>query len=645
MKLRASSILFLVLYLLSCGTPVSNENNAKSITIPELQKKAVKTAATVSPKDTVTQPEEGGYGFENIATKLGYKTHQVPQNELKYFGDSRAVKGGILSLVQGQFPATLRTEGKNSIYYINKQIRSMVYETLLDLHPVTSDYIPGLATHWKISHDKMSFWFRLNPDARFSDGHAVTAGDVITSYNLLMDETILSPSAQLTFSKFKRPVAETKYIVKVECKSLNWRNFHYFSSALYIYPAFYLQSLSGIEYLREYNAKMLPGTGPYTILTQDIKNQISFAFTRRLDYWDCANPLKRNMNNFDKIKQSVVKDNPLLLFEKFKKGDYDFTVIGSARDWHGNCNFNAVQKGWIQKRKIYSQRPSGWAGYAFNMRIPPFNDRRIRSAFSYLLYRERMNHELFYDEYILQNSLYAGSIYENPDNEKITYDPVKAVKLLAEAGWKDRNKNGWLINDKGEEFRETIRIPKYLEYVVTPYQQSLKKYGIDLQIQFMDRNALWKIIMERNFSICYEFHSGTRFPNPEDSLHSSLADKNNTKNIYGFKNSRVDELLILYDREFDSKVRQNIIREIDGIVTHERILVLTHYYPYHRVLYWDKFGYPDYMFSRYGDKTILNYWWLDPQKIGHLKESMKKDRSLPKSEMLVTYWLNFNSFR
>ena len=48
-------------------------------------------------------------------------------------------------------------------------------------------------------------------------------------------------------------------------------------------------------------------------------------------------------------------------------------------------------------------------------------------------------------------------------------------------------------------------------------------------------------------------------------MQSSLADKNNNNNIWGFKSERVDELLKEYDVAFDLSRRIEIIQEIDGI--------------------------------------------------------------------------------
>ena len=120
-----------------------------------------------------------------------------------------------------------------------------------------------------------------------------------------------------------------------------------------------------------------------------------------------------------------MKDNNALIFEKFKKGESDFYTVAAAREWIEETNFEAVQKGWVQKHKVYSEKPAGTSGYAFNMRKWPFNDKRVRMAFTYLYNREKMNEEMYYNEYSMMNSMYSGSVYENPDNEKVFYNPEK----------------------------------------------------------------------------------------------------------------------------------------------------------------------------------------------------------------------------
>ena len=52
----------------------------------------------------------------------------------------------------------------------------------------------------------------------------VTSADVIATWKLLTDKGLQDPAQTLMYSKFERPVAESKYIVSVKAKTVNWQN-------------------------------------------------------------------------------------------------------------------------------------------------------------------------------------------------------------------------------------------------------------------------------------------------------------------------------------------------------------------------------------------------------------------------------------
>ena len=619
-----------ILVFIGCGGDGEKQNTSNKI------------KKVISGKDLTTKPEDGGYGFEEISTSLGFETYQFTENDYKYFGDPAAKKGGNLKFTLSRFPATFRVIGQHHNYTENYYIiGDLCYEGLIGTHPTTLEYIPGLASHWKLSEDKMTFWFRINPDARWSDGEEVTAEDVVASYDIRMDETILMPSTQTTYSKIERPEIISKYIIKVTSKNLNWRNMLYFGG-MYILPEHYLKDLDGTEFLEQYNFKMLPGTGPYIIKDEDIINQESYTLTRRQDYWGSSHKTNINKYNFDKITISVVKDNPALQFEKLKKAEADAMSISKPSMWVDETDFDAVNNGWIQKKRVFSTAPAGTWGYAFNMRKWPFDDKRVRYAFSYLYDRKKFNREILYNEYTLQNSLYTGSEYENLNNNKFDFNPNIAIQLLKEAGYQNRNDNGYLYHEEtGKVLSFTVEVNKAVEYRITPMQQILKEYGIDMQIKFIDSTTRWKNLMDRNFTIDFQAWGGLVYPNPETSLKSSLADKKNNNNITGFKSERVDELLPLYDTEFDHKKRVQIIQEIDGIVSETRPAAwgLSRQPPL-RLLFWNKFGYPKYMITKNGGRfeDILAHWWFDDSKESALEKAMNDNTSLPVGEVEQKYW-------
>jgi len=595
---------------------------------------------TVS-KDNSTPAEQGGYGFEAIAEKLGYQTYTFSEKDGNFFGDPNAVKGGTLHYIHSLFPRTMRIIGQNSSQMINARIiQALCYESLMGQHPATLEFVPSLATHWMISEDKLTFKFRINPDARWSDGMPVIAADVVATWDLRMDETILEPSEQLSFGKFERPVAEGKYIVSVNAKSINWRNFLYFST-MAVLPNHILKELDGTAYLEEYTFTMMTGTGPYIIPENKIINQESFILERREDYWAADDPFVQYQYNFDKIKVSVVKDNTALQYEKFKKGEQDFYRVSQARRWVEETDYESIQNGWVKKQRVFSEKPAGTSGYYFNMREWPFDDKRVRYAFTYLYDRVKMNREMYYNEYGYMNSLYAGSVYENPDNNPFHPNPEKAVALLNEAGYTSRNDDGWLVHEEtGRILSFELSLPKSYEYMATPVQQMLKEYGMDMQIKFVDYNTMIKNVNERNFSVAMLAYGGLIYPNPETSLKSELADKNDNNNVWGFKSDRVDELLPEYDACFDQNRRIEIIREIDGIYSDVHPTAWSIVRNYQRILYWDKFGFPEWMFTRYIGEywSIFSYWWIDPEKEANLEKAMAAGEKLPLAPLDMKYW-------
>ena len=625
--------IFIALLLLGCGggdTKTVSRSKSQSVSVS---------------KDTITPAEQGGYGFEKLAKSLGYESYIWSEDvDGTYFGDPKAKKGGTLNYIHSLFPRTMRVIGQNSSQVLNSRtIMALCYESLLSQHPTTLEFVPSLASHWSISDDKMVFKFRINPDARWWDGMPVTADDIVATWDLRMDETILFPSSQITFGKYERPVAESKYIVSVKAKSVNWRNFLYFSTMV-IHPNHILKDLDGTAFLEEYAFSVIPGTGPYIIPEENIINQESYTFESRDDYWAANDPLNRYKFNFDRIKVSVVKDNDALQFEKFKKGEQDIFNVNRSRRWIEETDFDATKNGWIKKQRVFSEKPAGTSGYYFNMRQWPFDDKRVRYAFCYLYDREKMNREMYYNEYGMMNSLYSGTVYENLNNNSFSYNPQKAIELLQEAGYTSRNNDGWLVHEKtGQVLSFAIGIQKTSEYMVTPVQQMMKEYGIDIQIKFVDYNTMIKNVNARNFSVCMLAYTGLIYPNPESSLRSSLADMNDNNNVWGFKSERVDELLDEYDICFDQNRRIEIIQEIDGIFNDEHPIAFSIVRNYSRMMWWDKFGYPNWMLSRYVGEywDVFYYWWIDEEVHEQLADAMEKGRELDLKPIDMKYWPDY----
>lgn len=584
--------------------------------------------------DPSVPAEQGGKGFKGE----GWETN----TDFDLIGDPRAVKGGELKHANmSDFPSTLRYYGPNHTAW-NQMINYMVYEPLLWLHPTSLAYMPALATHWQISEDKRTFRFRINPNARFSDGSPVTSADVVATWKLLTDKTLQDPAQTLVFSNFEPPVAESKYIVSVRAKNVNWQNLLNFGNLLLVMPAHTLNKLNGAAYIKEYNYKMLPGSGPYVISEQDVAKGNSVRMRKRTDYW--AEKERRNIgvNNFATINQQVVRDENLE-FERVKRGDLDLFVLTRAQQWVQELGFPHVKRGLIQRRKIFNNNPQGIQGIAINTRREPYNDIRVRKALRHLFNRELMIEKLAFGEYVPQDSIFAFSVYENPDNEKIKYDPQRAIQLLAEAGWKDRDSAGRLTRNGQPLTVELVYGTQGFDRYFTVFQEDLRRIGITLNIRLVTWETLIKLLDDQAFQMAMIGYTGEVFPNPRANSHSSLADQKNTNNITGFKNKRADEIIEIYEREFDVNNRVKLMREFDGIFTNEHHFILQWSAPFQRLVFWNKFGYPQGILTRIGDyRDIPTLWWFDPDKARRVEAAMK-DTSINIGEGAPDdkYWVEY----
>ncbi len=586
--------------------------------------------------DPAVPAEQGGKGF----TGEGWDTN----TEFDLIGDPRAVKGGVLRQATTDFPSTLRYIGPNLSTW-NQGLAMLAYETLISIHPTTLEYIPVLATHWQVGADKMTLRFRIDPNARFSDGTPVTAEDVVATWKLLVDPTVQDPYRNSVYNRFEQPVAESKYIVRIKSKEASWTALMYIASVEFsIYPAHVLKDVTGAAMIKDWNDKMLPGSGPYMVTPADLEKGKAIHIRRRTDYW--ADKYRRNigLNNFDEIRDIVVRDRNLE-FEMAKRGDLDIYVVNRAQMWVEELNFDKIQSGVMQKRKIWNHVPQSMGGTAFNTRRAPYDDVRVRKALRLLFNREQMIEKLAFNEYVAQDSAYPGSINENPNNEKIRYNPQAAVALLAEAGWKDRNAQGQLVKNGRPMNLELLYYSRASERFFTVFQEDLRKVGINLNLRYVTPETAFKLIDERKFEMfSIAWGGGGPFPVPEQFWSSSQADKIASSNITGFKNVRADEIIKAYDLEFDVRKRAELLKELDGIVMNQHQYILEWFAPYSRVVYWNKFGHPKGYITRIQDsRDVMSMWWIDPALDTELRAALAD----PSKKMTVgpsedKYWLEFD---
>lgn len=559
----------------------------------------------------------------------------VPDGPFPLLGDPRAKKGGKMVLDSNSYPTHMNFYGPERDYTLAQMYCELMLNTLVSVHPSSLEYVPELASSWEVSEDQKTITFHLDPDAKWSDGTPVTAKDVAATYDLIKHPKVteIVYKAELDDKFPNAPEVVDERTIRFVGSKSTWRNLLLFDS-LYIYPA---HKLNPESYLEDWKWKPPVVSGQYDLGPSETGKFCSF--TRRNDFWGEGKRAFIGTGNFDELYIKVITDDGIA-FETFKKGETDYHLVTKAQRWAEECDFDKIQKGWIQKQRVTLRNPEVPSQWAFSLTHPIFSDVKVRKALFWILDREYLHDQLFYNEYVNKNSYFASSVYENPGNEKVTFNPEKGLALLREAGFTQKDTDGVLMKDgKRLEF-DFIYIHPDSDRVYTPLQETYRKYGVKMNLKFIQPSAWIKVSQEKKFDIIYANWGGSPFPEVRDMWHSSRADANDTSNICKFKNPEVDALIDAYDAEPDLKKRIPILQKMDAILYDACPYMLDWYSETVRNLWWDKFGMPEWVgYSTLDPRyTIWKVWWYDDARAKRLEEAKAAGTEVPKAAENNTYW-------
>lgn len=541
-----------------------------------------------------------------------------------------AVPGGEISIFGGQYPKSLN-------YYLDAnsltaEIFGAMYETLLSTHPITLEYEPGLAEKWSISDDKKAFTFYLNKKARWSDGSPITARDVKWTFDAIMDSRNLTGSHKVSLERFHEPVVIDDYTIRFTAKSVHWKNLGAVSGFL-ILPKNTFKSLD----FNKINFEFPVVSGPYRL--DEINEGIYITLERRHDWWNINAKRSKGIGNFQTMKFRFYAERENA-FEAFKKGMIDLFPVYTSRIWINETGGEKFKNNWIVKQKIHNHRPIGFQGFAMNMRKPPFDDKRVRKAMALLLDRRKMNQTLMYSQYFLHRS-YFEDLYSktNPcPNPLIEMDKQEARELLSAAGWKVNPATGFLEKSGRRLSFKFLTRDATSEKFLAIYAEDLKDAGVELVIDKKDWAAWARDMDEFNFQMTWAAWGAGIFKDPEGMWSSREADRKGGSNITGFKNPKVDELIEKQKQIFDIKQRNEINRAIDQLVYQEIPYILLWNIDYTRLLYWNKFGTPATVLSKYGNESSAYWhWWFDEDSAADLEDAVRHKTLLTPKEPSVYF--------
>jgi microcin C transport system substrate-binding protein len=547
-----------------------------------------------------------------------------------------AERGGNMSLFVGQYPDSLNYYLANNTFCAT--LFGLMYDTLLELDPVTLAYQPALAASWTLSDDKTVFTFTIDPDARWSDGKPITAADVQWTYDAIMDPANRTGPHKVSLSRFERPEIVDTRTIRFKAQEVHWENLMA-AGGFHILPrhAFHDMDFNTI------NTDFPVQSGPYRI--ERLEEGELAVLERRDDWWRDDQERVQYTHNFDVLTFRFLADRSNA-FELFKKGEFDLYPVHTSRLWVRETQGQAFEKNWIVRQKIKNDSPIGFQGFAMNMRRPLFQDPRVRQALAHLLDRGKLNRTIMYNQYFLHRSYFEdlygpGHPCRNPVYD---FDPEKAVSLLQEAGWKANPATGKLEKDGNPFVLTFLTRSSSADQFLQVYSEDLKDAGITITIDRKDWAAWSKDMRAYNFDMTWAAWSAGVFRNPESMWHSDQADREDGNNITGFRDDRVDALIEQQKTIFDIQVRNDLLRELDGIVTRACPYILLWNIDATRLLYWNRFGTPDTVLSRFGDQdSALAYWWFDPDAAAELEDARSLGEALPPQPPVIEFDAAFDA--
>ena len=537
----------------------------------------------------------------------------------------RARKGGIIRFNGSCPPKSMNGYVDNNTYTI--MTFGLMYETLISTDSETLDFTPSLARRWAISEDGNEFKFVINPDAKWSDGEPVTAADVKYTFDIVMAPASDSGSYKTILGVFDSPeIIDQRTIVfrKKPGSDKDWRDLiHCGTFPILPKHAFEKQDFNKLDLVGA------PVSGPYQLTR--VMEQVESEFSRVKTWWRRDMPSCKYICNFDRLLMRYYVDNENA-FEALKKRTIDVYPVYTARIMAAETNGEKFENNWILRRRVQNHKPLGFQGFLMNMRKWPFNDVRVRKAISMMIDRRTMNRTMMYNEYILLNS-YFQDLYDEAHpctNAFYEYDVAKAKELLAEAGFK-KDEKGVLRDAEGREFKFTFLSRSQTEdKFLALFDAVLRDCGITMKIARKDFAGWMRDMDSFNYEITWASWGANIFRNPETMWLSSEADRQGSNNTSGFKSEAVDKLIKQEKLMMNMEDRMNAYRQIDALCCEQVPYAFLWNINQVRLLYWNRFGMPDTVLSRYGDEdSVFTYWWYDEDKDQELNEAIANHGFLP----------------
>lgn len=433
-------------------------------------------------------------------------------------------------------PRTL--DPSNGEETIGHEIMAQMFEALTAVD-ADGNIIPGAATHWETSADKLTWTFHLRKGNLWSDGTPITATDFVTSWRRLVDpKNGFSYAFYLGDMAVVNAAAISEGKAPVESLGVKALDDYTFEVKLerpvpWLLEASVLPNLAPIP-TKLFQAGAWPNNdklvvnGPYKLVKHQINDKYELVANDK--YWDHEHTV------IQKITFHVVNQESAA-FKRLQAGDVNMAELKIS-------NYIEEAQRLIADKQVpwkILQRPGGRVTYwSFNQNIPPFKDNlALRKALTLVFDSKEI------EQKVLRNAVVATTVLTAPypgfsDLKEAAYfsQPyeqriAEARTLLAQAGYSEANPLRFTMSYNNDDTYKRVAIA---------YQSQLKRaFGQAVELKLA--NSDWNnFLTERKAKTKLAFYRSGWGPDySEPSTFYGIWTCDNPINDQGFCSAEYDK--------------------------------------------------------------------------------------------------------
>jgi peptide/nickel transport system substrate-binding protein len=315
-------------------------------------------------------------------------------------------RGGVLRIIAASSP---RVVGYYPEMGPNESTATLPgIERLMRLTP-NREFEPFLAESIKVDEKSATVTIQVRKGVKFHDGSALDADVVAWNLRLLID------SRKITYGdKIKAVEVADKYTVVLRLAQYNNLMLGNIAWAPILSKAAF--ETKGKDWVR----MNLVGTGPFKLV--DWKRDNYLKWERFADYW------QKGLPYYDGVEVKVIPD-PVTASAMMESKQAD-VWLGSPVQYQSQLDRKGI------KRQSYWPGTPNFIYINTKNSASPLANQKVREAIEYALDKNAIAKALGYGYYSPMNMIAPPGEYGyDPDYKGRTYDPEKAKKLLAEAGY------------------------------------------------------------------------------------------------------------------------------------------------------------------------------------------------------------------